>query len=240
MGYLKRERNYLPWFVALEAFKVILGLLKPDEETDSDVEEREEVYARFKTWVIHLMMPYFCENGYADDSDATEEQKDLKKKMRDFSCKTLKHKPCLRVENLWAAMSTEPPYDEEYCDKMLRKIVHQSDVNIDVALNVLERCTEQLIASPNREGFMAKVTSKVETVEEVKRLREWAEKKRYSPCPTDSQTQCYPGNALHWAKRMVDQIELQNDARVNCRDMMFQTLKNVGGVDEGTFINKKY
>ena len=233
VGYLKRERNYLPWAVALEAFDIILGLLKPDKETDSDVEEREEVYERFKTWVINLMMPYFCENGYADVSDATEEQKNLKKRMRKFSCLKLKHKPCMRFENLWAAMSIEPPQDEEYCPKMLRKIVHQSDVNIDVAMNVLERCTDQLIASPDREEIMAKVTSKVETVEEVKRLREWEEKNRYSPCPPDTQIKCYPGNTLHWAKRMVEQIGLKNDARINCRDMIFQTMKKVGGADEG-------
>ena len=79
----------MPWFVALEAFDIILGLLKPDKETDSDVEEREGVYERFKTWVINLMMPYFCENGYADVSDATEEQKTLKKTMRKFSCMKL-------------------------------------------------------------------------------------------------------------------------------------------------------
>ena len=95
------ERNYLPWAVALDAFKIILGLLEA-KDTDFDVFERKEVHARFKEWVITLMMPYFCENGYSDAADATEEQKDLKKIMKKYSCEKFKHQPCLnsRPKNL--------------------------------------------------------------------------------------------------------------------------------------------
>ena len=233
VGYLKRERNYLPWVVALDAFKTILGLLEPEEE-DSNAVEREEVYAWFKTWVIKLMMPYFCENGYAEDSDATEEQKDLKEEMTKFSCEQLEHKPCLNFRNKRAEMQPKSLFDKEYCDRMLTKIVHQSDVDIDVALDVLERCSSEVMKSPDRVQFMAKLTSKVETRKEVKRLIEWKEKHKKSPCPPGMP--CYPLNALKWAQGMVEQVWMKDQARGKCREMLFQTIKKVGLVDnnEGT------
>ena len=232
MGYLKRERNYLPWIVALEAFKTILSLLKP-RANDSDVNERRVVHERFKTWVINLMMPYFCENGYNDALDATEEQKLLKERMRYYSCKKFEHQPCLRFERKRAGKYMDPLTDEEYCDEMLPKMVRQTDVNVDIALDVLERCPVQVIESADREELMAKVTSKVETVEEMERLIEWEKKHRYLPCPPGMQ--CY-FNALKWAKRMIEQTGLKIKARENCRDMMFQSIKKVGPAEkkEGT------
>ena len=234
MGYLKRERNYLPWVVALDAFKIILGLLEA-EEGDSNADERKEVYARFKRWVITLMMPYFCENGYADDLDATEEQKYLKTKMREFSCEQLEHKPCVNFENKWLKKPPKPLIDEEYCDKMIPKIVHQSDVDIDVALDVLEGCSSQVIKSPDRVEFMAKLTSKVKTGKEVKRLKEW-EKKDDRSCPRG--LQCY---GYKWARRMIEQVGMKEEARGKCREMVFQTIKRVGGVgnNEGTLRNPR-
>ena len=234
MGYLKRERNYLPWVVALDAFKIIIGLLEA-EEGDSNAGERKEVYARFKRWVITLMMPYFCENGYADDLDATEEQKYLKTKMREFSCEQLDHKPCVNFENKWLKKPPKPIIDEEYCDQIIPIIVHQSDIDIDVALDVLEGCSSQVIKSPDRVEFMAKLTSKVKTGKEVKRLKEW-EKKDDRSCPRG--LQCY---GYKWARRMIEQVGMKEEARGKCREMVFQTIKRVGGVgnNEGTLRNPR-
>ena len=216
MGYLEIERNYLPWAVALDAFKIILDLLEP-KDTDSDIGVRKEVYAWFKTWLINLMMPYFCENGYADASDATEEQNDLKKKMRKYSCEQLKHQPCLNSESKLESPPKEPIGDEEYCKKMLLKIVNQIDVDIDVALDVLERCPDEVIASPDREQLMAKVSSRLDTGEEVGRLKKWENKLRYRDYRM--------GNALKWAESMMDQTYQRKQARKKCREMVFQTIK---------------
>ena len=214
----------MPWIVALEAFKTILSLLKP-RANDSDVNERRVVHERFKTWVINLMMPYFCENGYNDALDATEEQKLLKERMRYYSCKKFEHQPCLRFERKSAGKYMDPLSDEEYCDEMLPKIVRQTDVNIDVALDVLERCPIQVIESADREELMAKVTSKVETKKELDRLNAWEKKHRYSPCPPGKQ--CSAGNALQWAKRSIEKANTRIEARGKCRDMVFQTIKQV-------------
>ena len=216
------ERNYLPWAVALDAFKIILDLLEP-KDTDSNIGERKEVFDWFKTWLINLMMPYFCENGYADASDATEEQNDLKKKMRKYSCEQLEHKPCLNSESKLESSPMEPIGDEEYCKKMLLKIVNQVDVDIDVALNVLERCPDQVIASPDEEQFMAKVTSRLATGEEVRRLNKWENKLRFR----DSGK----GNALKQAQSemMMEQVYIKKQARKKCREMVFQAIRKFGG-----------
>ena len=228
MGYLKRERNYLPWIVALKAFKTILSLLKP-RANDSDVNERRVVYERFRTWVINLMMPYFYDNGYNDNEDATEEERHLKEKMKDFACRRLKHQPCLRFQSKQGALYMKPLSDEEYCEEMLPKIVHQSNVDIDVALDALERCAGQVMDSPNREELMAKVTSKVVTMKEVKRLAKW-EKEHQSFCSSKDLPQgaaCYGGNALEWAKGSIEQVIKKSEAREKCRDMVFHTIKNI-------------
>ena len=106
VAYLERERNYLPWTIAIQAFRLILDLLEPrDTDVDTDYHEagsdyheghdliddhtRGEVRERFKDWVINLMMPYFYDNGYNDNENATEEERHLKEKMKDFACERL-------------------------------------------------------------------------------------------------------------------------------------------------------
>ena len=257
VAYLERERNFLPWTIVMEPFRIILDLLEPRETDISDYrgseylspdsveEEKEEDYhktpdliddetrgevrERFKTWVIHLMMPYFYDNGFNDDPDATEEEKHLKEKMREFACRRLEHQPCLRWEDKQPMMMIKPLSDEEYCDKMLPKIVHQSNVNIDVALDVLERCPDQVMSSQNREEFMGKLTSKVGTKKEVKRLAKW-EAKHKDPCSPEKLPPgiaCYGGNALEWAKESIEQAYKKSEARENCRDMVFHTIKKI-------------
>ena len=223
---MEKERNYLPWIVALRPFAVILDLLKPrPTDSDADYEERGEVYERFKTWVIGLMMPYFYENGFNDALDATEEEEFLKETMKGFACTILRHQLCFRF------IKKQPPKpvayltDEEYCEEMLPKIVYQSDVTVDVALDVLEKCPEQVIASPNKEEFMSKVTSKVETKKELDRLNAWEKKHRYTPCPPGKQ--CSVDNALAWAKRSIEKANTRIEAKEKCRDMVFQTIKQV-------------
>ena len=108
---------------------------------------------------------------------------------------------------------------------MLPKIVNQSDITVDVSLNVLERCPEQVMSSPKKEDFMSKLTSKVETRKELERLKEWMKKHRSLPCPPG--TQCYPGNSLKWAQDSIRKINIRMKAREKCRDMLFKTLKKV-------------
>ena len=226
MGYLERERNYLPWKIARASFKIILDLLKPSSTDSADREEREEVYDRFKTWVISLIMPYFYENGYKDASDATEEQKLLKSEMIQFACnKPILHEPCLRFDRQQPRQPLKLLSDEEYCVQMLPKIVHQFDITADVSLNVLERCPEQVMSSPKKEDFMSKLASKVETRKELERLKEWEKKHRSLPCPPG--TQCYLGNSLKWAQNSINKVDIRLKAREKCRDMVFQTLKKV-------------
>ena len=225
MGYLERERNYLPWKIALGRFHVILDLLEPSIHDGADLEERKDVYDRFRTWVISLIMPYFYENGFKDDLDATEEQRLLKSELKDFTCgKPLLH-PCSRFDRQQPRGPPKPLSDEEYCGKILPKIVHQSDITVDVALNVLERCPDQVMSSPKKEDFMSKLTSKVETRKELERLKEWEKKHRSLPCTPG--TQCYPGNALKWAKESISKADKRGGAREKCSDMMIQTLKKV-------------
>ena len=140
----------------------------------------------------------------------------------------------MNFENKWYKKPPKPLIDETHCDKMIPKRVHQSDVDIDVALDVLERCSSEVMKSPDRVQFIAKLTSKVETRKEVKRLIEWKEKHKKSPCPPSMG--CYPLNALKWAQGMVEQVWMKDQARGKCREMLFQTIKKVGLVDnnEGT------
>ena len=278
VSYLERERNFLPWIIAMEPFRIILDLLEPREAVDGDdhhvdpeygddyhvapefiknstkeeegdyhktpglinEETKAEVRERFKTWVINLMMPYFYVNGFDDDEDATEEEKHLKKEMKYFACRRLQHQPCLRFERKRPQTYPIPLTDEEYCDKMLPKIVHQSNAKIEVALEVLERCADQVMDSPKREEFMAKLTAKVATKEEVKRLAKW-EKKHESHCSSKNlppDAACYEeyggnrvgqgqGNALEWAKVSIEQAYAKSEAREKCRDMVFNTLKHI-------------
>ena len=122
--------------------------------------------------------------------------------------------------------------DEEYCEEMLPKILHQSNnVDFDVAFNVLERCWDQVMDSPNREELMAKVTSKVVTMKEVKRLARWEkELQSFESSPKNipqSAAGYVGGNALEWATESFEQVMKKSEAREKCRNMVFHTIKNI-------------
>ena len=79
--------------------------------------------------------------------------------------------------------------------------------------------------SPKREEFMAKLTAKVATKEEVKRLSKW-EKKNESHCSSKN-LPCYEEyggnrvgqgqeNALQWAKVSIEQAYAKSEAREKC------------------------
>ena len=108
--------------------------------------------------------------------------------------------------------------DEEYCDKM--KLTHLSHANIEVALEVLERCPDQVMKSSKREEFMVKLTSKVVTKLEVKRLVKWL--KKHDPPGTEEST---GENAFGWARGSIEKAHIKREAREKCRDMMFHTIK---------------
>ena len=227
---MERERNYLPLTIATSRFNIILQLLEK-RPTDSAQQARlfEEVFDRFRTWVVSLLMPYFYENGWKHTLNATEEEMHLKNRLRKFLCyrrwsgDVLNHAYC-EVQGALIVRPTVSPKrskeslsDEDYCDEMLPKIVHQSDVTVDVALGVLERCQDQVLASPNKEDFMSKLTSKVETKKEMERLKEWEKKHR------SLKTQ----NAFKWAEHSIEKAEVRVEAVEKCRDMVFQTLRKV-------------
>ena len=123
--------------------------------------------------------------------------------------------------------------DEEYCEEMLPKILHQSNVDIDVAFTVLERCWDQVMDSPNREELMAKVTSKVVTMKEVKRLAKWEkELQSFSSSPKNLPQSAAGsidggGNAMDWAEGSIEQVIKKSEAREKCRNMVFHTIKNI-------------
>ena len=224
---MERERNYLPLTIATSRFNIILQLLEK-RPTDSAQQARlfEEVFDRFRTWVVSLLMPYFYENGWKHTLNVTEEEMHLKNRLRKFLCyrrwsgDVLNRAYC---EVQGAVRPTVSPQrskslsDEDYCDEMLLKIFHQSDVTVDVALDLLERCQDQVLASPNKEDFMSKLTSKVETKKEMERLKEWEKKRR------SLKTQ----NAFKWAEDSIEKAEVRVEAVEKCRDMVFQTLRKV-------------
>ena len=226
---MERERNYLPFAIATYRFNIILQLLKT-RPTDSAEKAQlfEEVFDRFRTWVISLVMPYFYENGWNHTLNATEEERHLKNRLRRFLCTrwhwlaggVLNHVYC-EAQGVVVVLPTRPPSqrskeslsDEDYCDEMPTKIVHQSDVTVDVALDVLERCQDQVLASPNKDDFMSKLTSKVESKKEMVRLKEWEKKHR------SFKTQ--------GSEKIIEKADIRVEAREKCRDMVFQTLRKV-------------
>ena len=222
-----RERNYLPLSIVTSRFKNILKLLvsRPTDSAEQ-AQLRAEVYYRFRDWLINLVMPYFYENGLEGKLNGTEEERTLHSKLTWLLCGVLQNLVyCYPNQTSMGSMkSKEPLSDEDYCDEMLPKIVHQYDVTVDVALDVLERCPDQVLASPNKEEFMSKLTSKVETKEEMERLKKW-EKKRRSLKSQVSRLKTQ--NGLKWAEKSIRKANIRVEAREKCRDMVFQTLRKV-------------
>ena len=137
-------------------------------------------------------------------------QRKRKKRMIRFACKTLKHKPWVRFQKKQAEAG-KPLSDGGYCNEMLPKIVHRTDIAVDVALDVSERCTDKVMMMQNKKEFMSKLPSKVETKKEVDTLREWEKRQRLLPCPPG--TKCSPANALNWAQNSIEITDLREEVR---------------------------
>ena len=75
MGYLKRERDYIPLRTALDQLERVKGML-----------EGTSMEARFARWMHSLVQPFFDERGYTIGRDETEDQKLLKRHMVTYAC----------------------------------------------------------------------------------------------------------------------------------------------------------
>ena len=102
-----KERNFLPWAMAiqplaaihelLESYAGILGKLKMHESPENTKASKgpRSVPDCYKAWVTKLIKPYFAENGFNNKENDTEEQRELRDKMKEFACEDLKYEECL-------------------------------------------------------------------------------------------------------------------------------------------------
>ena len=102
-----KERNFLPWAMAIQPLAAIHELL----ESYADILEKLKMHESpentkaakgtwsvpdcYKAWVIKLIKPYFTENGFNNKENDTEEQRELRDKMKEFACEDLKYEECL-------------------------------------------------------------------------------------------------------------------------------------------------
>ena len=82
MEYLKKERSYIPWKIALNNFLMLHSTL-----------EGQRVQLKFYDWAVSLTQPYFVEHGYKMDNEKTEEEKLLKRYMFKIACLKISTNP---------------------------------------------------------------------------------------------------------------------------------------------------
>ena len=102
-----KERNFLPWAMAiqplaaihelLESYAGILEKLKMHESPENTKASKgpRSVPDCYKAWVTKLIKPYFTENGFNNKENDTEVQRELRDKMKEFACEDLKYEECL-------------------------------------------------------------------------------------------------------------------------------------------------
>ena len=81
----------------LESYAGILGKLKMHESPENTKASKgpRSVPDCYKAWVTKLIKPYFAENGFNNKENDTEEERELKDKMKEFACEDLKYEECL-------------------------------------------------------------------------------------------------------------------------------------------------
>ena len=91
-----KERNFLPWAMAiqplaaihelLESYAGILGKLKMHESPENTKASKgpRSVPDCYKAWVTKLIKPYFTENGFNNKENDTEEK--INAKLRRHKC----------------------------------------------------------------------------------------------------------------------------------------------------------
>ena len=73
--YLKKERDYIPWKIALGHLERLKGML-----------EGSAAETKFGRWMESLIQPYFDERGYGMYNEKTEDEKLLKSHMVRYAC----------------------------------------------------------------------------------------------------------------------------------------------------------
>ena len=107
MEYLKKERNLIPWKIALTNFMILHRTLSG-----------QTAQQKFYDWMVSFTQPYFLEHGYKMDNEKTEEEKLLKRDMFKFAClkiSTNLRSPCVQEAfsqfKGWMAVSSNSTYN---------------------------------------------------------------------------------------------------------------------------------
>ena len=139
MEYLKKERNFIPWRIALTKFEMLHRTLSG-----------QITQQKFYDWMVSLTHPYFVEHGFKMDNEKTEEEKWLKRDMFEFAClkiSTNLHSPCVREAfsqfRGWMAVSSNStlnpisPYLRQHVYKTVLKY-SRSEKEVDFILRKYE------------------------------------------------------------------------------------------------------
>ena len=202
-----------------------------------------------------VMPYFYETGGFEFVGQPTEEEKHLKELMVSMVCKSgkLNHKPCRvyaakKIKNWFAGKekidsylfwvfflnqqptgttkvrmlslpSGEEPFDfvKSMCDRILTGT--EDEVEAEEGLMVLENCWDQLNRSPMREMLLSKLLSQVVLHKDLERLRRWRRSREGRGGTV--------GRALKesWAEGIFKQVDLRDQAKEKCRDMLFETIK---------------
>ena len=104
------------------------------------------------------------------------------------------------------------------CERILSG--REDDVDAEEGLEVLETCWHQLRRSPTRELLLSKLVSQVVLHKDVERLRRWRRSRERGGGTV-------VGRALKesWAEGIFEQVDLRDQAKEKCRNMLFETIK---------------
>ena len=124
-------------------------------------------------------------------------------------------------ERMLSLPSLEEPFDfvKSLCDRILTGT--EDEVDAEEGLMVLENCWDQLSRSPMRELLLGKVVSQVVLHKDVERLRRWRRSREGRGGTV--------GRALKesWAEGIFKQVDLRDQAKEKCRNMLFETIKQI-------------